>query len=228
MTNLAILVACIILVLLGWLALTILIKQFIRWRFLRTARPDDAVYLTFDDGPDPEITPRVLDVLEKAGAQATFFVMGRKALAHPEVVRAMVEKGHAVGSHGFDHLHAWRVSPQATWRDLRRGHAKVGELLPRGTNLLRPPFGKFSVPGGLWVLSAGLHVAFWDLDPRDYEMDSAQALAERILAQVRPGSVVLLHDGHRREGRDLDVLVKALQLVVPELTARGLRMAALV
>lgn len=195
-------------------------KVAARRRFLREAA-GPAVYLTFDDGPDPRATPAVLDLLAGAGARATFFVRGRRAAAAPELVRRMVAEGHGVGEHGYDHPHAWRASPWATWRDLVRAERVLRELLGRPSPLLRPPFGKLNAASLWYVWRRGKCLVFWDLDPRDYAARDPAAVVRAVLERVRPGSVVLLHDGRLDPARSPWLTVQALERLLPELVARG-------
>ncbi|MBB5235239.1 polysaccharide deacetylase family protein [Deinococcus budaensis] len=148
------------------------------------------VALTFDDGPG-ERTPELLAVLARRGARATFFVTAPAAARWPEGVRAIREAGHAVEAHGRWHLHALRLSPWREWAQVR-WHPRAAEP---GPHLYRPPYGGHSPLTRLLARLARRQVALWDVEGRDWTAAPAADLAAGVLAQVRPGSVVLLHDG---------------------------------
>jgi peptidoglycan-N-acetylglucosamine deacetylase len=165
-------------------------------RFLvRGPRSAKAVCLTFDDGPHPDHTPALLDVLGRAGVRATFFVIGQRAAAHPEFVRRMVAEGHAVGHHTYSHSDP-RETPAAR---LAVEIEQTGDVLTRavGTSstLFRPPHGQLT-PAKLWRLwRLGMTVALWNVDPRDFACGSADELADRLRRhEPQGGDVILFHD----------------------------------
>lgn len=170
------------------------------------------ILLTFDDGPHPEHTPAVLDRLARFGTRAAFFLVGSR-IADPTLVQRIAGAGHALGNHTFAHaVPRWheRTAPLA---DARR----CQELIPTAT-LLRPPLGKLTP--GLWLAARrlGLACVHWTLDSGDWrcrgETDAEQC-AREVLERVRPGDIVLFHDDHRW-------IVPILEVVLPELAARGL------
>jgi peptidoglycan/xylan/chitin deacetylase (PgdA/CDA1 family) len=153
-----------------------------------------AIALTFDDGPDPERTPALLDRLHDLGIVATFFVVGRRAQMSPDVVRRAVEAGHAVGSHSWSHPEPWTLGTTALRREYRDGRHAVEDLLGRRVRLFRPPKGFVDVKGALAMRAAGVRPWLWTIDPGDWRPGiTSRAIAE-ALAPVERGSVVLLHD----------------------------------
>ncbi len=158
---------------------------------------ENNVALTFDDGPHPDTTPRLLDALLSANVRATFFVVGERAEQYPELVRRMVRGGHAVGVHGLRHRAMVTQSAAQIEADLREATARIetaiGEPLPRPV-LLRPPYGfRTATLARVAHENAYLCVA-WSLDGRDYDRVSADALAARIAGRLRGGDIVLLHE----------------------------------
>jgi peptidoglycan/xylan/chitin deacetylase (PgdA/CDA1 family)/GT2 family glycosyltransferase len=191
------------------------------------AMPPRTVALTFDDGPDPEWTPQILDVLRDHGAKGTFFVIGSRAASHPELVRRMVDEGHEVGLHTFTHPDLSYVAPWRFDMEMRLSQNALSGAAGIRAGLARPPYS--SVPSAvtetqLPVLerlgSHGNLVVLSDLDPRDWTDASAQEIASAAVPPAGEGAVVLLHDG----GGDRSQTLAALPLLIDELRDRGYRL----
>ena len=184
---------------------------------LELSRERRAVAITVDDGPDPRYTPAVLAVLRQHGIRATFFVVGQNAAAHPSLVRAIADEGHHLANHTWSHPDLRRL-PEARGRgELQR----TSELLERATGT---PTTWFRAPGGDWapvtmrVCSAlGLRPMGWSVDPADWARPGTAKITSRVLGAVRPGSIVLNHDG----GGDRSQTVAALRAYLPVLIDRG-------
>lgn len=148
--------------------------------------------LTFDDGPDPRFTPALLEVLDRWRARATFFVLGAQVDRHPELVSSVSAAGHTVASHGWGHTSMLQLSgnPAAIEAELHRAAQAIGSC-PR---LFRPPYGHLDLNARRALRRAGQTIIGWDVDPRDWQSLTPPEIADRIEAQVRPGSIVLLHD----------------------------------
>ncbi len=149
------------------------------------------VALTFDDGPHPEFTPRLLEILQKHQAHATFFMVGGAAQRHPDIVRRVAEAGHAIGNHSWDHSSL----PLLTGKE-RRAQIRACEkaLAPYGQRLLRPPYGHQSVASRLDALWLGYQVITWNVTASDWQDRSANWITDRLVNEVRPGDIVLFHD----------------------------------
>jgi len=173
------------------------------------------IALTFDDGPG-RLTEALLDVLGERGARATFFVLGERLAGREAVVRRTLGEGHEVAAHGWRHV-PLAGRPAVALRDLARTRLalrRAGGAWPR---LFRAPYGAVS-PGVVAAARVtGMAAIGWDVDPRDYETPGAGAIADRILAGARNGSIVLLHDDRRA----LEPTVAAVARVVPVLQAAG-------
>lgn len=170
------------------------------------------VALTFDDGPDPQRTPAVLDLLARQGVRATFFVVGARAEAHPELVRRMAAEGHVVGNHSY--THSWRFPLRSlgrTMEELRR----TGEVLHRITGLqprlFRPPFGVTNPTIARAVRRLGLDPVGWSIRSLDTMGRSPERVAARILRHLHPGAVILLHDRCAGSERLVGLLVEGLR-----------------
>lgn len=170
-------------------AISALAQPFGTITHVDTAEPLAA--LTFDDGPDPEYTPALLEVLASHGARATFFMLGKRASAHPELVSRVAAAGHAVANHGWDHASFPLLS--ARWRRTQlRWTAEA--LAPHGCNLFRPPHGHQTPASQLDAWRAGYRVVTWNLVAGDWRGEDTQTLRERLERGLRPGSIALLHD----------------------------------
>ncbi|RKR89028.1 peptidoglycan/xylan/chitin deacetylase (PgdA/CDA1 family) [Micromonospora pisi] len=155
------------------------------------------VALTFDDGPSPDWTPKVLDQLRKAQVKATFCVVGVKVRKYPRLVARIVREGHTLCNHSWQHDLELGGRPPAEIRaDLSRTNREIRRAVP-GARI-----GYYRQPGGKWTPSVvqvsrelGMVPLHWDVDPRDWDKPGAAAISKRVLAQARPGSIILLHDG---------------------------------
>jgi peptidoglycan/xylan/chitin deacetylase (PgdA/CDA1 family) len=182
------------------------------------------VALTFDDGPSPDTTPRILDMLRARGQRATFFVIGRKAEAHPELLRAMAGDGHAIGVHGYDHdrLYAfWR--PALVEADIERCISIVQSATGGAPVLFRPPIGQASPRTFAGARGAGVEVVGWSLRGMDgLRGAKVSAVAERVKRGLAPGAIVLLHDAAERDDYK-PASLEALPSILDALDERGLR-----
>ena len=187
---------------------------------------EPVIYLTFDDGPHPTWTPRVLEVLARHGAVATFFVLGQNVNAHPEIVRRLVEAGHEAENHTFDHASLDRVDREtfiAEVRDTDRAiHEAAGERADP-IACLRPPYGAVDERTHAIAAELGKTVTLWSVDPQDWRRPGAEQIAAHLLAHARPGAILLLHDG----GGERSQTVAALDIALAELNARGYAFALL-
>jgi peptidoglycan/xylan/chitin deacetylase (PgdA/CDA1 family) len=192
---------------------------------IRLPEPGPRISLTFDDGPDPEITPRVLDLLDAAGQRATFFVIGRRARAHPEIAVEIVRRGHRVENHTETHPHLFACYPAGL---LRREIVRAQESIAAATGEL-PRL--FRAPAGLrnpfldWVLhGTGLRLVSWTRRGFDALESDPKAITRRLLDGLAPGDILLLHDGRAYGSRGGNpVVLEALPRVLDALDARGLR-----
>lgn len=181
------------------------------------------VALTFDDGPDPVITPQVLDVLAAHGARATFFVIGKSLASQPALAQRMLADGHAIGNHSWQHsrwqnFYAFRWQQREIEQSLQAIAAATGSSAPVW---YRPPVGlkNWAMARAIW--QRGLILVAWSLHSRDTRLRDAQGIADRVLANVRNGDVVLLHDGHDLPGRQRPYCAPAVRLILEGLAARG-------
>ena len=180
--------------------------------------------LTFDDGPDPKYTPKLLDLLKENGIRATFFVLGSKAEQHPELIRRMHEEGHLIGIHNYTHFSNWVMTP---WR-VKRRHVDRSAAIVEGITGVRPIY--YRPPWGIinlfdYGLRKDYKIVIWSLMPHDWNNSvGTELLKRRLLDEVQDGSVVLLHDSGETLGADDDAptyMLEALTDVIGQYKALG-------
>lgn len=180
------------------------------------------VALTFDDGPNPDATPRILDTLGELGVKATFFVLGRHAERWPDIVHRTVIEGHQLGNHGYFHRKLHLKSPFYVKRDLGLGKRAIERAGAHAPRFFRAPHG-FRSP---WVSaiagSLGERTIGWSLGVWDSDQPGVTTIVDRTMEGVRPGSIVLLHDGdgYNADGNRLQT-AEALPRIINGLRDRG-------
>lgn len=187
-------------------------------------RNGNKIALSFDDGPDPAVTPAVLDVLARYGAHASFFVIGQKLDQSPELARRVLGEGHELGNHSWRHSrwqNFWAASTQA--QEIRRGEQAVTAFTGgRSRPLYRSPIGLKSPPLAHAAHQLGIRICAWSLHARDTRTASAAQIAERVLKRVRAGDIILMHDGHDLPGRTRPECAQATGLILAGLREKGL------
>lgn len=155
----------------------------------------DRVYsLTYDDGPDPVWTPRILDVLADHQAHATFFVLAGPARRYPELIRRIVNEGHELALHGLDHQSLLTIRPRLAVQRIKVARAEIEAIAGTGVRLYRPPYGEHTLLQALAVRRLGLDLIIWSGDAHDWVHDSEVGIAARAIDAVFPGAIILLHD----------------------------------
>jgi peptidoglycan-N-acetylglucosamine deacetylase len=192
--------------------------------------------LTFDDGPDPELTPRILEVLAEHGVQATFNVMGWNALRHPDLVRAVVAAGHELGNHTWTHQDLAFQSALQTRRQLERGREAIERTAGVRPRFFRPPRGNLTGSAIGAAAELGYDVLLWSVTRGGAGVGTPASVAGHLAGTVAPGDVVALHDGigrgtfrprgsgaHELRARRL-VELQALPAAIERMLGRGLRL----
>jgi peptidoglycan/xylan/chitin deacetylase (PgdA/CDA1 family) len=181
------------------------------------------VALTFDDGPDPHGTPAVLAALAELGWTATFFLLGSQTRLYPEVARAVVAAGHEIGVHGDEHRNHLTRTAGAVRGDLERAVATITEATGLRPHWFRPPYGVLSAGSLRAAAALDLAPVLWSAWGRDWERTTPERIRDRLLAGVRPGATLLLHDSDCTSTPGSWVATAAaLPLLARELDDRGL------
>lgn len=156
--------------------------------------PARAAALTFDDGPDPAVTPRLLDVLSSSSVRATFFMCGLAAKNHPSLVRAVAADGHTIGGHSWDHRPMIRLSPAEWNRQVNDTHALLEELTGSAVRWFRPPWGESDWSTRRRLRQEHIATVHWSVHGRDWTERNPSVITELVLRGLNPGAIVLLHD----------------------------------
>jgi len=185
---------------------------------------DPTVHLTFDDGPHPNATPIVLDILKSRRLKGTFFLLGENVGRYPDLVREINNQGHAVGNHGL--THASLLLKRFSWqsRQILETNKIIRETIGITPRFFRPPFGRFDRSTMKAASCHGLKTVMWDVDARDYSTSGIQAIIRRVCRQTVPGSVVLFHDNDSTSA----TLPDYLNPILDNLERRNLKFSPLV
>lgn len=172
---------------------------------------EKTVYLTFDDGPIPEITPWVLDVLDTYNVKATFFCVGDNVRKHPDVYDEVLRRGHKVGNHTFNHMQGWKHRTRTFVKNAK----KASEYIQ--SNLFRPPHGHMRFPQTGALILAGYQIVMWDVVTRDYsKLLPPERVLENVKRYTRDGSVIVFHDSLKAEKNMKYALPKAIEWLLSE------------
>jgi len=166
------------------------------------------VFLTFDDGPHPTITPALLQLLDNAGAKATFFCLGEQAQQYPALISEIIKRGHSIGNHGFSHLDGWKTK-QSDYQ------AAVNQAVPfTSGKLFRPPYGRLSPMQLLSLWRQGYKVVLWDIMPGDFEENTtADQCIARISDHLQESNIIVLHENDKSLDRVLQITQATLELM---------------
>jgi peptidoglycan/xylan/chitin deacetylase (PgdA/CDA1 family) len=185
--------------------------------------------LTIDDGPDPDVTPRVLDLLDAAGAQASFFCIGWRARAHPALCREIVARGHRVENHGDSHSNAFSLfGPRRMRADVAAAQATLSDITGQAPLFFRPTAGLRNPFLEPVLAGLDLQLAAWTRRPYDTRDGRPQQVLQRLTRGLGPGDILLMHDGHAALTPDgQPVILATLPLLLDRLKAESLRAVTL-
>lgn len=179
----------------------------------RIPTSEKVLYLTFDDGPIPEVTPWVLEQLKAFQAKATFFCVGENIVKHPEALEAVIRDGHAVGNHTFNHLNGWNTDNIPYYHNVRHCANLMKSVL------FRPPYGRIK-PKQAQFLQRHYRIVMWEVLSGDFDPNvSAEQCAENVIKNAKPGSIIVFHDSLKAMSK----LEYALPKVLEYFTERGYR-----
>ena len=168
------------------------------------------IALTFDDGPHPILTPKILNILQKYNIKATFFIVGENATNYPEIVKLILDQGHEIGNHTFSHDHI-------NEEEIDQCEKTIYELTDYKTKLFRPPEGALNQKIEYISKHLGYSIILWDIDTRDWEHTPPKIIRENVMKKIKAGSIILMHDyiGFNSPTPE------ALELIIPALLEQG-------
>lgn len=173
------------------------------------------IFLSFDDGPDPEVTPFVLQLLDAYNAKATFFCVGENLHRYPEIAETVRVKGHQIGNHTQHHLKGWTTSSAIYTQNITACQSYIGSISK--APLFRPPYGRLSAKQSRWVLQQGYQCIMWDILSFDYDKHlNTNWAINRIVKLSRKGSIIVFHDSQKAK--------KQLEKLLPEYLSRMTQM----
>ncbi len=177
---------------------------------------EKVLYLSFDDGPHPEVTPFILDELKKYNARATFFCIGKNVKEYPQIYRRVLMDGHRVGNHTQNHLNGWKVADKKYIENIR----DAAQLID--SDLFRPPYGRISLFQSKLLRAAPFHykIVMWEVLSGDFDRDiDGATCARNVIRSARPGSIVVFHDSEKAYDR----VSRALPVVLKHFSEKGYR-----
>jgi peptidoglycan/xylan/chitin deacetylase (PgdA/CDA1 family) len=205
------------LLILVWVTLAAIGSFHIRWNYFLKAKHSNYsekgnnIAITFDDGPHPEFTPKVLRLLEKHQVKATFFLIGNQVEKHPEIVSKIINQGHTIGNHTYSHTNNFGfLKTEEVISDLKKSTDLIADLFQKKLNLFRPAFGVTNPRIAKAVKELNLEVIGWSVRSLDTTKDSKEIILNRITKNIKKGDVVLLHDTSQKT---LEVLEQLLQFM---------------
>lgn len=184
------------------------------------------IALTFDDAPDTLYTPQVLEILKKHNVKATFFVIGKLAEKHPEVVKRIVREGHVLGNHTYNHTQLKKLSMDKFIEDIEKSEAALSPLAGYTPRLIRPPYGAVTDDELAWLKEEGYLTVNWNVDPEDWRGVPGDQVLKRSLEAAKPGAIILMHCATGPDG-SLQGTIDALPELISSLRSKGYELVTL-
>jgi peptidoglycan/xylan/chitin deacetylase (PgdA/CDA1 family) len=180
------------------------------------------IALTFDDGPHPYITPKILEVLERYCVKASFFVVGDQLEKFPNITRQAYQLGHTIGNHTYSHRSLLFAGRGTALAEIRNCDKIITQIIGERAYLFRPPFGLCNLTSYSVARQLGYKVVYWSIDPKDWESKKPATILEHLIAQIHSGAIVLFHDNNRAEiSKERTATIVALELAIPILQSYG-------
>ena len=175
------------------------------------------IALTFDDGPNQKLTPRLLDLLAEHHIHVTFFVVGENAAEYPEILQRAVREGHEIGNHTWSHPNLAKMSDENVRSQIKRTEEAITNAIGSRPTLFRPAYGSVTAHQKRFIHDElGYEIILWEVDPLDWKNPGPNVVTSRILKETRPGSIVLAHDIHAQT-------IQAMPATLTELEAKGFK-----
>ena len=178
-----------------WIKTNAIIKRYFSNYIWDIPNKNNCIYLTFDDGPTPEITEWVLKLLKEENIKATFFCIGKNIQAHPEIFKQLVNEGHAVGNHTHDHYNGWKNSDETYLENTKSCDAIIKTTIGRRPHLFRPPYGRIKRGQAKKIKELGYKIIMWDVLSADFDNQiTPEKCLYNVTSTVKSGSIIVFHD----------------------------------
>jgi peptidoglycan/xylan/chitin deacetylase (PgdA/CDA1 family) len=175
------------------------------------------VAMTFDDGPNATLTPKLLDLLAAHHMKATFFVVGENAAEYPEILKRAAREGHEIANHSWSHPNLGKMGDEGVRRELQKTDDAIKAAIGTRPTLMRPPYGSITARQKEWIhRDFGYRIIIWDVDPLDWKRPGPSVVTHRILNEAKPGSIILAHDIH-------PPTIEAMPATFDQLEAKGFK-----
>ncbi len=182
------------------------------------------IALTFDDGPHPEFTVKLLDLFKEKGIKATFFVTGKNIEVQKNIISRMIKEGHELGNHSYSHKNLIFKKKSIIREEILKTDDLLRELGVKGKILFRPPFGRLLFTASSVLASLNKNVLMWNVPTKDYKETDPEVILKRIYKRIKPGSIIILHDsGVERIGKKIkrEATISAVKSLLDELPRKG-------
>lgn len=203
----------------NWYQTPKLLQRMFPKRVWSFPEKQNTVFLTFDDGPIPDVTPWVIDTLKEHDAKATFFCIGENVKKHPEIFRSLIDSGHSIGNHTYNHLNGWKTNNSRYLKNVALFEKEMKTQIELSKNnhpkpLFRPPFGKINSTQSKALQRRGYKIIMWDVLSGDYNTSiSKEKCLQNVLQNIAQGSIVVFHDSIKAEQNLRYVLPKVLNFI---------------
>lgn len=202
-------------------------NQFPSAYILNGPRNKRRVALTFDDAPDPRVTPTILDILAKYDVRATFFIVGNRAARNPSLVKRIHNEGHIIGNHSYDHAVMSKLSLVSYRKQIWQTDTIIKKLIGYSPHFIRPPYGEMLPQQVKWSKQAGFTIVNWDVDSNDWRNNpDSEFVLKNIKKTLQPGSIILQHAGGGSK-QNLSGTIEALPQLIKLLRNRGYELVTL-
>jgi peptidoglycan/xylan/chitin deacetylase (PgdA/CDA1 family) len=197
-----------------WVKTNYFIKKIFSNYVWEIPNNENKVFITFDDGPTPEITEWTLEQLKKYNAKATFFCIGNNIKKHPEIFEKVFADGHSIGNHTFNHLKGWKTATKKYSNNVLLCQSEIANHTSQITNLFRPPYGKIKPSQSKKLRALGYKIIMWDIISYDFDAEtSTEKCLNNVLKNIKSGSIIVFHDSLKAERNLKYVLPKTLEFL---------------
>lgn len=187
------------------------IQRLFRHQIWNIKNDENAIFLTFDDGPIPDVTEKVLHILKQEQIEATFFCIGDNIKKHPDIFHKIIENNHAIGNHTFNHLKGWKTNTDGYINNVKlcQNEFKKHHI---ESNLFRPPYGKISPKQSKKLRDEGFKIIMWDVLSKDYDKEvNPQDCVNNVIKNTTSGSIIVFHDSFKAQNNVLESLPKIIR-----------------